>query len=88
MTTLTDAILAKFNTAVARADAASGKVDAETSRASGVEDALAARLAVVEGNYVDAKAAFELCQTTINEQKARIDALVSALSALGVSSGI
>lgn len=88
MSNILDAINIKVSRALDYCAKAEEKVATEANTARNAEEALDARLKVVEGDYTDAKAAFENCQAIIAEQKARIDALVASLTQLGVDAGI
>lgn len=88
MSQILDAIQQKLNTAAAVSARTEQKVDREAATARDAEAALAARLTALEGEFTDARAAFELAQTQIAEQKARIDSLVEQLEQLGVQPGI
>ncbi len=88
MSNILDAINIKVSRALDYCAKAEEKVAAEADTARNAEEALARRLATLEGDYTDAKAAFENCQANIAEQKARIDALVASLTQLGVDAGL
>ena len=88
MSNILDAINIKVSRALDACEKAEQKVATEADTARNAEEALAGRLATLEGDYTDAKAAFENCQAHIAEQKARIDVLVASLTQLGVDAGI
>ena len=88
MTTLTDAILAKLATAAAKADATDQKVGTERDTREGQVSSLQDRVHALEVDRDTMGTALIAANASIAEQTARVDALVSQLTELGVDSGI
>lgn len=86
--TLTDAILQKYNQAVALCAATDNKVSTETSIREGQVSSLQDRVHALEVSRDEMAAELIAKETKITEQKDRIDVLVSQLTQLGVDAGI
>ncbi len=88
MSTILDAIQAKFNSAVAHCAAAELKVATERDTREGQVASLQDRVHALEVARDDVLTSLGQAHTAIETLQGRVDALVASLTQLGVDAGI